>query len=111
MTRILDIDRFSGITETFKKDGNKIIINKHQDVEKIFDANNAEKNLEANTSWKGDFHKVASIPMILIEQWREELKAKGVSDPNPLAACNRNFLIAKINSGDYSKIRTKGGRV
>lgn len=109
---LFDFDSFTGIKEEFRKDQmtGQIEIKKSQNVDGIFNANQAEKN--ANSSgWKGEFHKVASIPLIIIDQWREELKAKGSANPDPLATENRSFLIAKINSSEFSKIRTKEGRV
>ena len=46
----------------------------------------------------------------MIEMWTEELKAQG-KEPNPLATCNRDFLISKLNNRDFSKLRTKEGRL
>lgn len=109
---LFDFDSFTGIKEEFRKDQmtGQIEIKKSQNVDSIFNANQAEKN--ANSSgWKGEFHKVASIPLIIIDQWREELKSKGAANPDPLAKENKSFLIAKINSSEFSKIRTKEGRV
>lgn len=107
-----DIDLQTGIIETFSKDAmtGKISIHKAQDVNPFFQANQRDMQ-NSSRNWKGNWHKVASIPPIIIEMWREELKAKGAPDCNPLAAVNKSFLIAKINSGDYSKLRTKEGRV
>ena len=110
MSRLLDLDRFTGIEETFTKDPmtGQVHIKKIQDVEGLLDLNLADKN-NANKSWRGDMHKVASIPLIFIEQWREELKAMGAPNINPLARENKNFFIAKLNSRDWAKLRTKEG--
>lgn len=112
MSRLLDIDRFTGIVETFKKDDltGKIHIKKSQDVEGLLDLNSADRT-SSNNSWRGDMHKVASIPLIFIEQWREELKAMGSANINPLARENKLFFIAKLNSRDWAKLRTKEGRI
>lgn len=109
--RIFDVDRFSGVIETFQKVDGKNVIRKHQNTDRIISANMAEMNQQAANGWKGDMHKVASIPMIIIDQWREELKAKNAHCCNPLSTENRNFLICKINSSEWSRLRTKAGRV
>ena len=112
MSRLLDVDRFTGIVETFKKDEitGKVYVKKHQDVESLLDLNAADRS-NTNKSFRGDMHKVASIPLIFIDQWREELKAMGATNVNPLARENKPFFIAKLNSRDWAKLRTKEGRI
>jgi len=110
--RILDFNKQSGVIETFQQHEGKNIIRKHQNTDAILKANSAELNgFASGNNWQGDMHKVASIPLIIVDMWREELKAKGVSNPNPLHNDNKTFLIAKINSSEWSKLRTKQGRV
>jgi len=110
--RIFDVDNHSGIIETFQQHEGKNVIRKHQNTDAIFHANNAELNTHASgNNWKGDMHKVASIPLIVVDMWREELKAKGLHNCDPLHGDNRTFLIAKINSSEWSKLRTKQGRI
>jgi len=104
-----DYDPNTGITEHFHKEGNKITIHKTADISKELKANRQDVT-QAKSGWKGAFHKVASIPLIMIEMWTEELKAQG-KEPNPLATCNRDFLISKLNNRDFSKLRTKEGRL
>jgi hypothetical protein len=106
-----DYDRFTGINETYIKDEmtGKIAIKKQQHVEPILDQNKIEAI--DNGSWKGDMHKVATIPLIVIDMWREELKAMGCEDTNPLSAQNRKFFYAKLNSPEWNKLRTKEGRI
>ena len=110
MTNFLDFDPHTGITETFHKDAMTGIIkvNKSQDTQPTLDSNKMNRS-HASTGWKEQFHKVASIPPIVIEIWREELKAMGGVDPNPLAASNKQWFIAKLNSSDFQKLRTKEG--
>jgi len=111
MKRLLDYDQFTGIKETFEKDSNgRILIKKSQNIDSLLDLNTAEKN-NNDKSFRGDMHKVASIPLIFIEMWWNELKEMGAPNPNPLAKENRAFFIAKINNSDFSKLRTKEGRV
>ena len=104
------LDSFNGITETFNKDkmSGDIQIVTTQDVDPFFKYNKAQFD-NATRGFKGDMHKMASIPPVVIEIWREELKAKGGDDTNPLSAKNRKFLLSKLNSPDWNKLRTKQG--
>ena len=108
--RLFDYDKFTGITEHYAKVDGKNVIKTTQDTDAITDEAKS-KLANSQTNWKGDFHHVASIPLVVIQQWREELKVKGVSNPDPLAKENKNFFIAKINSSDFSSFRTKAGRI
>jgi hypothetical protein len=107
MSEILDVDHLTGIVETFHKEDGKIHVRKTQEVGEMLTANKRDRS-ESSTGWKGDLHKVASIPMNVIYKWREELKRKGL-DPNPLAKTNKPFLIAKLNDPDWKYLRTKDG--
>lgn len=109
--RILDFDNKSGVIETFQQQNGKNVIRKHQNTDAIVNANRQELNSNVDGNWKGDMHKVASIPLIVVDMWREELKSKGAHDCDPLSTNNRSFLIAKINSSEWSALRTKQGRV
>jgi hypothetical protein len=112
MARLFDVNNFSQTREIFHSTGKgKAVIQKTQDTSAIFDANTRELNGNIDGNWKGDMHKVASVPLIVVDMWREELKAKGAHDTDPLSTNNRSFLIAKINSSEWSKLRTKQGRV
>lgn len=110
MAKFFDFDQQTGILETYEKDGNKIKIGRTQDVNPFLQSNQNDI-LNESGNWQGEWHKVASIPPIVIEMWTEELKRKGAKNIYPLAPENKQFLIAKINSGDWSKLRTKSGRV
>lgn len=105
-----DYDLQTGIIETFNKDTmtGKIQIHKQQDV-RPFLQHNADEMANQNSGFKGGWHKMASIPPIVLEIWREEMKAAGYPNPNPLAAENRKFLLGKLNSPDWNKLRTKQG--
>lgn len=107
-----DIDAQTGIIETFSKDKQtgKIHIHKQQDVNPFLQVNKNEMDQQTG-GFKGGWHKMASIPPIVIEMWREEMKAKGYSNPNPLAAENKKFLLGKLNSPDWNKLRTKQGMI
>ena len=110
MATFKDYDPYTGITETFYQDPMTGIIkvNKSQDTQKVTDNNKIDRT-GSRTGWKEDFHKVASIPLVVIDIWREELKLMGDRDPNPLAKSNEKWFIAKLNSNDFLKLRTKEG--
>lgn len=110
MATFKDYDHHTGITETFVQDvmTGEIKVNKSQDAQGLINVNKAERNRSAS-GWKEDFHKVASIPLVVIELWREELKAMGGRDPNPLAESNKMWFIAKLNSSEFQALRTKEG--
>jgi hypothetical protein len=112
MTIIKDYDPYTGITETYHKDPvtGQVRINKSKDLTAGFNQNAIERNA-AKSGWKESFHKVASIEPIVIEMWYNELKAAGYSNPNPLASENKMWLIAKLNSRDFQKLRTKEGTI
>lgn len=102
--RILDVN--GDIVEKFHYDHSekKFHIERSQDVEGYFDRNQRERSNQVS-GWKGDFHKVASIPINLIDQWNKEFGC------NVLLKENRHLLMMKINDRDYSKVRTKEGKV
>ena len=110
MAIFTDYDPHTGITEKFYQDpmSGIIKVNKSQNTQPITDSNKIDRN-QARSGWKETFHKVASIPPIVIEIWREELKLMSDRDPNPLAKSNEKWFIAKLNSSDFLKLRTKEG--
>lgn len=110
---LLDYDRFTGITETFNKDAatGKFSVTRSQDTSGILNENAIEKSLQVDKNWKGDMHKVASIPLIVWEMWINELKARGATHCDPAHKSNKMFLVSKLNNRDFSKLRTKEGRV
>jgi hypothetical protein len=103
-------DSFDGITERFNKDKmtGDIQIITTQDVDPFFEYNKSQFD-NATRGFKGDMHKMASVPPVVIEIWRGELKAQGADDTNPLSSKNRKFLLSKLNSPDWNKLRTKQG--
>ena len=110
MATFKDYDPYTGITETFHQDPmtGVIKINQSQETQSLTDNNKADR-IHSGSGWKEDFHKVASIPLVVIDIWREELKAMGGRDSNPLAKCNEKWFIAKLNSSDFQALRTKEG--
>ena len=106
---LFDVDEYSGIIETFHKEDNKIFIKKHQDTNSMLDMNAVDRN--GNGSWKGELHKIASVPLVIVDQWREELKAKGYPHSDPFHKTNKTWLIARLNNSNYGKLRTKDGNI
>jgi hypothetical protein len=102
-------DEQTDIIEKYSKDADgKIQVFQTQDVKPFIEHNKA---FESSTSsgFKGDWHRMASIPPIVIVMWTEELKAKGADCINPIDAKNRKFLLGKLNDPAWNKLRTKQG--
>ena len=76
-----------------------------QDVEPYLDANKRAYNAATKGFESETFNQVASIPMILIEQW---LREEGLDIFNPDHA---GRLRRKLNDPDYLYLRTKPGRI
>ena len=104
MEEITDIN--GDMVETFQYDhtSGKSVIKKTQDVAPYIDQNKVERNNQ-NSGWKGDLHKVASVPLVIIEQWCKEFGC------NILQTENRHLLMLKLRDRDNSKLRTKEGRI
>jgi len=75
-----------------------------QDVAPYLRQNNLDRT-EGRQGWKGEVHKIASIPLVVLEQWRKEIGS------DPLDKNNRPWLIARLNNKDWAKLRTKEGRI
>ena len=100
------VDRWGDVLEVAKldADGSRMVKKYTQDVDPYMKANAAER---ANDSgdWKGDFHKVASIPEVVFMNMCREAGC------NLLKPENRDKLVAMLNNKDYLKLRTKEGRI
>lgn len=107
MKKILSTD--GDVTEIFHKDAHdpsKFHVEIVQDVAKYLKANKHQFNqTEKGTSWKGDMHKVASIPESVLAMWWKELGS------NPLSKENRGWLVAKLNSREFYRLRTRAGSI
>lgn len=99
--RLFDIDELTGAVETFSYDENDetFTIARSEDVEPLIEMNRYIAN-ETPSNWRGDMHRVASIPAVIVE----ELQRKGIlNDPERL----RHWL----NDRDNQVFRTRPGRV
>ena len=104
MGRILDVKGDMIETLHFDSDTGKSIIQTTQDVDPYLKVIEDQKK-EAITGWKGDLHHVATVPLVLVETWNQEFKC------NILEKKNRHLLMLKLNDRNYSKLRTKEGRI
>ncbi len=103
-------ERDGDVTEIYHKDphDDKFHVQIVQDVSQYLRVNQHERHqTERGTPYsnKSAFHKVASIPEVVIAQWWKELGS------NPLAKENRRWLVAKLNSNEFKKLRTREGQI
>jgi hypothetical protein len=106
------IDTLSDLTTTLKADGGKLVVKRTQDTTPYLEANRAELN-EAPT-WRPyasgrkdkSLRKVASIPLIVVEQWMRE--GVNIFDPSPEM---QKKIAQKLNSNEFRHLRTYPGRV
>lgn len=77
-----------------------------QDVKPYLDANKREiAETRRGTPFEQTFTKVASIPMVVLEQWTKEL------GDNPLKKEHKNWFTAKLNSNEFRDLRTRAGNL
>jgi hypothetical protein len=102
-SKIFDIDPVTGVKKMWHYDADKdeAIIESIVDATGVVEDNKAEFNsIDEKAGWKGDMHKVASIPMALYY----DLKSQGITeDPARLKAW--------LNDPDNRFFRTRPGKV
>jgi hypothetical protein len=101
MKALFDADPITKTKRIFHYDhtDDSFTIETLQDVEEIAELNKASFN-RADPRWKGDFHRVASIPMPIFMQ----LQMQGIAD-DPVA------FKRWLNDSDQRVFRTRPGRV
>ena len=99
--RLLDENNAAGIKRFFSynEQADTYTIRTEQEVTDLVDSNKAAANA-ASGNWKGDMHKVASIPLNVYY----DLKRRGILD-------DPKRLKAWLNDPDNRHFRTKHGRV
>jgi hypothetical protein len=106
-----DYDKFTGITEEFwyeETEGdkpNRVTIRRLQDVEHTLAMNKIQHNMHSRADYSDSqgMHKVATIPLIKIEQWmREGFNWYESTDKERKA---------KLNERDNSKLLVRPGRL
>jgi hypothetical protein len=106
------IDTTSDLSTTIKSEAGNLVVKREQDTTAYLDANRKEFN-EA-PSWRPyasgrrdkSMRKVASIPLIVIEQWMKE--GVNIFDPSPEM---QKKVAQKLNSNEFQGLRTYPGRV
>lgn len=88
--RLFDYDPLTGITRWFHYDDaeDAFYIQTEQETEGLIEQNKREAN-DADSGWKGDWHKVASIPLSIFVRLQKEgivhdqdAMKKWLNDPN-----------------------------
>lgn len=102
-SKLFDIDPVTGVKKMWHYDGDKdeAIIETVVDATDVIEENKAAYNqIDEKAGWKGDMHKVASIPMALFY----DLKKQGIID-------DQARLKAWLNDPENRFFRTRPGRV
>lgn len=112
MSQLLEVTPF-GVMETMAYDhGSGVLTIKSEvDLSAKLDDNTERQNAGLYKGEDGakDFWHVASIPLIVLEQWMREFKAKtGRLDLNPFLDDPEweKFLYGRLNDGEWRKLRT-----
>jgi hypothetical protein len=82
-----------------------LIVHREADVEPLLEANKALATSGDGYSPSRELRRAASIPMIIIEKWRNEL---GVDVFNP---DHKEAVRRLLNSSEYLYLRTAPGRL
>jgi hypothetical protein len=84
---LLDTSPFR-YTEFIEEPDNTISITTHQDVEPVIEQNKIEYNAfgdHLSLGKRGEWHKVASIPLTVYDKWKSETNGAIDKDPKLLA--------------------------
>lgn len=103
MKKTLSFDPLTGTKEVFRYDptDDSFTIETLQDVTDVVEFNKAMANqVDERANWKGDWHKVASIPMSVYM----DLQKKGIANDDK--AFHR-----WLNDSDNKVFRTRPGRL
>lgn len=101
-SRLLDIDPITGVRRVFHwhPDTQSFTIETVYDNEDVVEANKVLHNASTGANWKGDMHRVASVPMAI---WHD-LKKRGILQ-------DQTKLEQWLNDPDNRFFRTREGRV
>lgn len=105
--RLLHIDPVSGVSQHFSYDDSDdtFTIRTSQDVSDVLE-DNKYLNKEHNGNWKGELHRVASIPLALLP----ELEKKGIMTAGG-KILDHAALRRWLNDSNNAYFRTRPGRV
>ena len=101
--RLLSHDAEFGLTQWFipSSDGTEFTVQTTQDVGGIIELNKkAYASVDERAGWKGDWHRIASIPLHTFF----ELKKRGITESAPK-------LKRWLNDPDHKYLRTRPGKV
>ncbi len=100
----------SDVLTKYHHDGDRLIIERVQDIEPIIDANKRQMNdnygHSESTRWKGELHHVARIPEVVIEKWCKD-HGFTYSDFFNDRSISKRFL----NDPENAYFRTKPGKI
>lgn len=80
--------------------GDKVVIEKVEDVGSIIEANKRQKNSVDTSARMGELHHVGRIPAVVMDRWMIE------DNINYLAKENRGLLLKKLEQRDNSMFKT-----
>lgn len=105
--RLFDHDELTGITEYYYYDDDTggFIMESVQDVEDVIEDNKARANM-APSHWRGNWHRVASIPNVVMM----ELSKQGIVSPAGRIFDQQAFR-KWLNDRDNQLFRTRPGKV
>jgi hypothetical protein len=106
-SRLFGHDPLTGITEWFhpSEDGRSFTIETRQEIEGTLDVNQRLRN-DAPGNWRGDMHRVASIPLAVLQ----ELSKRGIITAGGRILDEAAFR-RWLNASDNMVFRTRPGRV
>lgn len=92
-------DQTEHIKTVYEESANKVTLTTQQDAQPILDRNAYERNNKVNANANGPFgRKVASIPLVLWNQW--------VKETNGRIQFDREVQAKYLNNPDFAKFRT-----
>lgn len=103
MRRLLDHDPLTGITEIFDYDRatDEFVIETVQNARDVVEDARARFNaIDERAGWRGEYHRVASIPLVV---W-QELEAQGIAN-------DERALRKWLDDPDNRFFRTRPGRL
>ena len=98
------LDVVSGVATDVDLDEGKMIIRRVQDLEPVLDHHKRMATENDGYSPSRDIRRVASIPLVVVEQWMNE--GVDIFDPN-----SREEIKRRLNDPDNQFLRTAPGRL
>ena len=88
--------RLSDVNTALSFDGDKAVFKRTQDIGSHFLSDLADERLSSSNARMGNFHKVASIPTVIVEKWMAE--GFNIFDKN----VNTKEIIRRLQSEDMN---------